>query len=115
MRNNRKTALILIAIILLATSFAKAEQAADTGIKILPATKAIVTPAPPAPADDKAAPAKPSISYEQAYNSIPFSRAEYLANPSYRHDTAVEMVFGQLRETTIVRNSQPFATDYSYG
>jgi hypothetical protein len=45
--------------------------------------------------------------YTDFYNAIPYRRAEYLANPSYRHDTAVEMLFGQLRPVTINRNDLP--------
>ncbi len=39
--------------------------------------------------------------YEAIYRSIPFSRAEYLANPSYRHEATMEMMMGQLRPTVI--------------
>lgn len=45
------------------------------------------------------------VSYSQVYNSIPYSRTEYLANPSYRHDTTVELLAGQLRPTVIQRTS----------
>ncbi|MGE3314282.1 MAG: hypothetical protein AB7O26_04125 [Planctomycetaceae bacterium] len=108
--------LILLSAGMLAPSIATAQQA-DTSIKILPATKAVAetTPAAPAPADDKTAAPKATMSYEEAYRSIPFSRAEYQANPSYRHDAALEIMFGQLRPTTIVRNALPStATDYGY-
>ena len=43
--------------------------------------------------------------YPQVYNSIPFSRAEYEANPSYRHDATMEFLFGQLRPTVIQRGT----------
>lgn len=39
--------------------------------------------------------------YVQAYRSIPFSRVEYDANPSYRHEAAMELVLGALRPKTI--------------
>jgi len=45
--------------------------------------------------------------YEAVYKSIPFRRSEYLANPSYRHDTTVEILFGQMRQTVIQRNDTP--------
>jgi len=45
------------------------------------------------------------ISYEDAYNSITFRRSQYNAQPSYRHDAAMELMFGVMRPTTIVRNS----------
>ncbi len=41
--------------------------------------------------------------YADAYRSIPFNRAEYDANPSYRHEAAMELLFGQMRPTTIVK------------
>ncbi len=43
-------------------------------------------------------------SYESIYNSIPYRRSEYLANPSYRHDTTVEIMFGKMRNTVVHRN-----------
>lgn len=45
--------------------------------------------------------------YEEIYNSIPFRRSEYLANPSYRHDTTVELMFGEMRPTVVHRNDTP--------
>jgi hypothetical protein len=41
--------------------------------------------------------------YEDVYRSIPYSLTEYLANPSYRHDAAMEVLFGALRPTTVHR------------
>jgi len=41
--------------------------------------------------------------YRDAYDAIPFSRAEYDANPSYRHDATMEFLFGQMRPTVIHR------------
>ncbi|QDT31259.1 hypothetical protein Mal48_04920 [Thalassoglobus polymorphus] len=46
-------------------------------------------------------------SYEAVYNSIPYRRSEYLANPSYRHDTTVEIMFGQMRNTVVHRTDTP--------
>jgi hypothetical protein len=43
--------------------------------------------------------------YPQVYNAIPFSRPEYEANPSYRHDAAMEFLFGQMRQTVIQRGT----------
>lgn len=42
--------------------------------------------------------------YQRVYNSIPFSRAEYKANPNYRHDTAMEILTGNPRTQTIVNH-----------
>lgn len=57
--------------------------------------------------------------YSQVYNAIPFSRAEYNANPSYRHDATMEFLFGQLRPTVIQRGTtvikqRPSAMPYGY-
>lgn len=43
------------------------------------------------------------MSYREAYDAIPFSRSEYNANPSYRHEAAMELMFGQLRPMTTVK------------
>jgi hypothetical protein len=43
--------------------------------------------------------------YRAIYDAIPFSRAEYDANPSYRHDATMEFLFGQLRPTLIQRGN----------
>lgn len=46
-------------------------------------------------------------SYEDAYRSIPYNYTEYVANPGYRHDAAMELLFGALRPTTIHRHYEP--------
>ncbi len=51
------------------------------------------------------------LSYQEVYDSIPYRQSEYLANPSYRHDTTMEVLFGQMRATTIVRNTSPERID----
>jgi len=43
--------------------------------------------------------------YARIYESIPFNRAEYNANPTYRHDSAMEILTGNARHQTIVRHS----------
>lgn len=58
------------------------------------------------PAESPVQPAVPSDgvqAYRKVYDAIPFSRAEYDANPGYRHDAAMEFLFGQLRPTVIHR------------
>ncbi|WP_437226300.1 hypothetical protein SH661x_004512 [Planctomicrobium sp. SH661] len=45
--------------------------------------------------------------YDAVYKSIPYRRAEYLANPSYRHDTTVEILFGQMRPTVVNKTDTP--------
>ncbi|MCA8986618.1 MAG: hypothetical protein KDA78_03200 [Planctomycetaceae bacterium] len=45
--------------------------------------------------------------YREVYNSIPYSRAEYLANPAYRHEATMEMLAGELRPTVIHKQDKP--------
>jgi hypothetical protein len=59
--------------------------------------------------------------YREIYHSIPFSRAEYDASPSYRHDATMEILFGQMRPTVINRQARTSidvrmpAMPYGYG
>ena len=46
-------------------------------------------------------------SYGKIYNAVPYRRSEYLANPSYRHDTTVEILFGEMRSTVVHRQNSP--------
>lgn len=43
--------------------------------------------------------------YREIYNAIPFSRAEYDANPAYRHEATMELLLGQLRTTVNQRTT----------
>ncbi|MFN9720064.1 MAG: hypothetical protein ACK58L_15305 [Planctomycetota bacterium] len=43
--------------------------------------------------------------YQRVYNSIPFNRAEYNVNPSYRHDATMEILTGTARHQTIVQHN----------
>lgn len=43
--------------------------------------------------------------YQRVYRSIPFNRAEYDANPTYRHDTTMEILTGNPRHQTIVKHT----------
>lgn len=45
--------------------------------------------------------------YRDAYAAIPYRRAEYLANPAYRHEAAMELMFGQMRPTVIQKQQTP--------
>lgn len=47
------------------------------------------------------APVGGHATYAGAYGSIPFSRAEFEANPSYRHEAAMEILFGKLRPMVV--------------
>lgn len=46
-------------------------------------------------------------SYAEIYASIPFIRSEYNANRSYRHDTTMELLFGQMRPTVVNKYAGP--------
>lgn len=41
--------------------------------------------------------------YKRIYRTIPFIRSEYEANPSYRHEATMEILFGQLRPQVNVK------------
>ena len=45
--------------------------------------------------------------YVRIYRSIPFNRAEYNVNPTYRHDSTMEILTGNGRHQTIVRHGTP--------
>lgn len=49
----------------------------------------------------------PTMTYGEAYNAVPFRRNEYDANPGYRHETALELMFQTLRPTTVVKQYTP--------
>lgn len=46
-----------------------------------------------------------TANYSDIYYSIPFIRAEYDANRSYRHDATMEFMFNQMRPTVIQRGT----------
>lgn len=55
-----------------------------------------------------------AINYRDIYFAIPFNRAEYNANPSYRHEATMEILFNQLRPTVIQRSTSN-TYQYNYG
>jgi hypothetical protein len=69
-------------------------------------------PGPEASASAASGGLVPRMTYKQAIASIPFSREEYEANPGYRHDAAMELMFGTLRPTTVVRQTIPYFSRY---
>jgi len=83
--------------------------------------RAAVSGASPAPAEAGVAGAPVSaasgpiplrMTYAEAYAQIPFSRSEYEANPAYRHDAAMELMFGMLRPMTVIRSTVPYFSRY---
>ncbi|HWL07085.1 MAG TPA: hypothetical protein VNQ76_01600 [Planctomicrobium sp.] len=41
--------------------------------------------------------------YRAAYESVPYRRSEYLANPGYRHEAAMDKLFGERRSMVVQR------------
>jgi hypothetical protein len=54
----------------------------------------------------------PHMTYAEAYAMVPFSRTEYEANPGYRHDSAMELMFGTMRQTVNARMTLPYFSRY---
>jgi len=54
----------------------------------------------------------PRMTYADAYAQIPFYRSEYEANPSYRHDAAMELVLGAMRPMMISRQTPSYFSRY---
>jgi hypothetical protein len=52
------------------------------------------------------------MTYAEAYAMVPFSRTEYEANPGYRHDSAMELMFGTMRPTVNARMTLPYFSRY---
>ncbi len=93
----------------------------DWAVEILPAVKGseinqVILTAPAATSagdaeSDAASGAMPVVSatcgqdYQRIYDSIPFNRAEYNVNPSYRHDSTMELLTGNARHQTILQHS----------
>lgn len=101
-----------IAVIFVAARPTLAAQPAPAGgdIKILPASKggaaSAALPLPPAPREGQPGPAAagPRMSYADAFRAVSFSRAEYMANPSYRNEAALAMMFGQMPYVQTIKN-----------
>jgi hypothetical protein len=88
-----------------------AQVAEETAILIVPAAKLPVDTAPqsipliPDINSDRLPTIVDRDAYSRIYRSIPFNRAEYNANPSYRHDSTMEMLTGNPRHQTIVKHT----------
>jgi hypothetical protein len=68
--------------------------------------KAAKQPAAKADHSESASARKDSRSYREIYNSIPFSRSEYDANPAYRHQATMEIMLGQLHPIIVAPPQQ---------
>jgi hypothetical protein len=51
--------------------------------------------------------------YVKVYNSIPFRRSEYDANPGYRHQSTMEILLGQPKPVTIHKHEDPAPVSYN--
>jgi hypothetical protein len=79
----------------------------DWSIEITPAAKVPLTYGQAVAAADDADASVNSINpadYQRIYRAIPYNRAEYIGNPTYRHDSAMEILTGNARHQTIVRH-----------
>jgi len=71
----------------------------DTTNGVAPETPAVAVPFAAGTSKDE---------YRRIYQSVPFNRADYNANPSYRHDSTMEILTGNARHQTIVQhNNRP--------
>ena len=83
------------------------KQALAAKVEAMPVTTTGISPA----GAESAMPAGiTSASYTEVYNSIPFRRSEYAANPNYRHEATIELLLGQIRPKTVTNISTPSAT-----
>ncbi len=73
----------------------------DWDIEIIPARKLSMR----APETDQQ---RIADQYTSVYKTVPFNRAEHDANPSYRHDSTMEILTGNSRHVTVLRpNTTP--------
>jgi len=84
---------------------------AEHQILIIPAEKLLREEVPPTVPAGVSGDAPSSVividrdAYNRIYRTIPFNRAEYRANPSYRHDSTMEILTGNARHQTIVKHT----------
>lgn len=78
----------------------------DWVIDIRPAAKVSDAPHPtPATDCDNCTQKYSADDYQRILASIPFDRAQYEVNPTYRHDSAMEILTGNARHQTIVKHN----------
>lgn len=90
----------------------KAKAVAEGSSTAAPSKAATIkkTSKPAAPKASLAAPVtvrRDSRTYQEIYRSIPFSRAEYDANPAYRHLATMEIMLGQLHPVIVAPPAPP--------
>ena len=78
-------------------------------MEIQPAVKVSAVPSQPTEVRSETTDAGHAMTFDRAeyariYNSIPFNRTEFDANPNYRHDSAMEILTGNSRHQTIVKH-----------
>ncbi|MFM9961582.1 MAG: hypothetical protein ACKV2Q_10185 [Planctomycetaceae bacterium] len=91
----------------------KAEMAAKQAMQVAeskPAASEVVSEIEMADAEAGSSAGITPAAYIEVYNSIPFRRSEYLANPSYRHEATIEILLGQIRPKTVVNVTGPSPT-----
>lgn len=103
----------IVALVLYSAKTARSDEpAADENwtMEIQPAVKlptvvSIPVEARAAVAGETAGIVIDPAAYSRIYNSIPFNRTEFDANPNYRHDSTMEILTGHARHQTIVRHN----------
>jgi hypothetical protein len=87
-------------------------QAAKTTSKVPP------MPAPPVariPREISITPGASHLNYYDAWRAVTFSHAEYAANPSYRNEVALGLLFNQMPVTMIQKQAAPAnVPEYGY-
>ena len=83
---------------------------AEWQMEIQPAIKLSNSPSEPMEVPTNVTEAGQTIKFDRAeyariYNSIPFNRSEFDANPNYRHDSTMEILTGNARHQTIVKHN----------
>ncbi|HQZ69253.1 MAG TPA: hypothetical protein PLY87_29400 [Planctomycetaceae bacterium] len=101
-----------IALVLYAAKSARSDDlfvSEEWTMEIQPAVKLSIEPSIPLEARAAVAGEAGTVidpaAYTRIYNSIPFNRTEYEANPNYRHDSAMEILTGHARHQTIVQHN----------
>ena len=104
----------IIALVLYAADSARSDElrvGEEWTMEIQPAVKLLEVPSIPVEAraavagEEACTVAIDPSAYTRIYNSIPFNRTEYDANPNYRHDSAMEILTGHARHQTIVQHN----------
>ena len=96
---------VVVAIAAMVLSLASSGNAEEKTVKF-DGWKVVIAPQEKPKSKKGKGPKIDPAEYQRVYNSIPFNRAEYRANPSYRHEATMEILFGKMRDT-VIHKTQP--------